>query len=426
MGSVTFGVPESLALRLRDAGSLRHFVETGTYRANTARWAAAHFESVTTIEAYEPRYQRALQVLADVPRVTPLFGDSGKLLVDALPAEPALVWLDAHWMGDLEQSLKNGMECPILEEIAALNATPTPHYILIDDARLFLRGPERTAHAAQWPSYDRLLGLLHAGQYPRFVVVHDDVIIAVPAEAAPVVRQYLQRGDALSVSVLTSNSYVGCIPAFGYLFRKHWNESQRVQVVRYDKRLPSKPAGFDNFAIGNQADYTWSSGARRWLHHVGDTQVILFLEDYFLDMPADVARIEQLWDYMRQHPEVAKIDLTDDRLKVGHSDYGDGFIKSDENAPFQTSLQAAIWRVDFLRQFLNDKETPWQFEKAGTRRVIAARKAGKFDGLILGCQKPPLHYVNAVGGEGNKPGQFDRKKFSDALWRELERKGLVR
>lgn len=425
MGSVTFGVPEKLALLLRDGCNLQHFVETGTYRANTAQWAGKNFAHVVTIEGHPPYHERAVRVLEYLPNVTPLLGNSGDLLAEALPAEPALVWLDAHWMGNLEQSLVSGMECPILEEIAALNASPVPHCILIDDARLFLRGPERTAHARQWPDYEQLKALLHAGPYPRFVTVHEDVIIAVPAEAAPLVRQYTGR-DAPLVAVLTSNQYVGCIPGFAYLFNKYWSDRQPVQIVRYEQRVPWKPANFDNFAIGNQSDYTWSSGVLRWLKYVNDTHVIVLLEDYFIDRPVDVARINRLWDTMRQHPEIAKIDLTDDRLKVGHSDYGDGLILSDENAPFQTSVQAAIWRVDFLMRFLHPSENPWQFEKKGTNRVRAARRAGTFDGLILGCAEPPLHYVNAVGGEGNQPGQFDRKKFPPELWRELESKRLVR
>ena len=424
MGSVTFGVPEELAQKLRDAYGLQWFIETGTYRANTTQWAGANFANVVTIEAYPPYHERATRVLAHLPNVQAVLGNSGEMLAKILPAASAVVWLDAHWMGNMEASFENGMECPILAEIDALNATEMPHYILIDDARLFIDGPERTAHPEQWPGYDVLLRHLHAGKYPRAVFVYEDVIIAVPLYAAPLVKAHMGKGE-MTVAVLTSNGYVGCLPGFAYLFNRYWDSRQAVKVVRYDRRPPALPANFSNFAIGRQSDYTWSSGLLRWLPYVNDSHLILFLEDYYLDKAVDVARVRELWNYAYTHPGVAKIDLTDDRLKVGRVDYGDDLVLSDENAPFQTSLQAAIWRVDFLTRFLHPSENPWQFEKKGTTRVRAARRAGKFDGLILGCTEPPLHYVNAVGGEGNKPGEFDRRKFPPELWRELAAKGLV-
>ena len=38
---------------------------------------------------------------------------------------------------------------------------------------------------------------------------------------------------------------------------------------------------------------------------------------------------------------------------------------------------------------------------------------------------PVVEYVNAVGGEGNMPETWARKRFPIALWDELEGKGLL-
>jgi hypothetical protein len=51
MGVVYPGVPRKLVLWLRDEAATRDFVETGTNRAGTARWAARHFDRVVSIEA---------------------------------------------------------------------------------------------------------------------------------------------------------------------------------------------------------------------------------------------------------------------------------------------------------------------------------------------------------------------------------------
>lgn len=133
---------------------------------------------------------------------------------------------------------------------------------------------------------------------------------------------------------------------------------------------------------------------------------------------------------MIEHPEIVKIDLTGDRMKVPHGEpftlAGVPVVESDKDAMFQTSIQAAIWRRDFFLRFATKAETPWQWEKAGTRRVITARNAGLFDGRILGTVEPLIDYVNAIGGEGRNPSQYDRRKFPPMLWDELAGKGFVK
>ena len=50
MGIVHMGPPKELILQLADRYKLRGFIETGTYKGNTAVWAASYFDDVITIE----------------------------------------------------------------------------------------------------------------------------------------------------------------------------------------------------------------------------------------------------------------------------------------------------------------------------------------------------------------------------------------
>jgi len=208
----------------------------------------------------------------------------------------------------------------------------------------------------------------------------------------------------MRVFVFTSNAYTRFIPPFAKYFNQYWSDMQGVTVVGYDQLPPLPlPRNFLFVSLGKQSHYNWSSGVAAWLRQISDPTLIVMLEDYFLDRPVDIARLQTLATYMNAHPDVAKIDLSDDRLKTPYEFYEDGLIRSADDAPFQASLQAAMWRRDTLLRFLKEPESPWQFEKAGTRRMVVARKAGEWGGLILGCQRPPLHYVNAVGGgQGDK------------------------
>jgi len=418
MGNIGMMALRPLALKLRDKFDIHYFIETGTYKASTTAWAANNFEDVTTFEAYEPYYKATSEKHKGLKNIKWIYGSSGEKLLDELPEEPALVWLDAHWCGNYEMSEGTSGECPLVDELDALNVSPVNHFVMIDDARLFIDPPPRPHDPAQWPRFEEVVKLLKV-RHPKRVFVYEDAIIAVPPEAAHIVREMTGTPGSIKVIMLTSNDYLRCIQPFAYLFNKYWSKSQPVTVVRYDKRPRGLPPNFSNFAVGVQSDYTWSSGLAKYLNYLSEDLLILLLEDYFIDHSVNVKRIEGLWAYMEQHPEIAKIDLSGDRLKFPHEPYHNGLVKSENDAHFQSSLQAAIWRKDFLIQFLEPSESPWQFEKKGTKRIMSARESGEFDGLILGANPAPLHYVNAVGGEGNKPGQYDFKKFSKSMLAEL-------
>lgn len=404
---------ENLVLALKEAFNISAFIETGTWKAQTTTWASLNFEKVVTIEADNGYYERAKGLGLLNTRF--ILGDSATELPKVVKRlkQPAIFWLDAHKCNDrpaIETS-----ECPLLAELESIKASGLPHLILIDDARYFIGRPEYPHDPTQWPTMEQVKAALPVGYE---AVVWQAAIVAVSAEAMPIVKRFVDP-QKMEVVVLTSNAYLHCLPPFAYLFNKFWSINQPVKVARYEHRPRHLPTNFSNFAIGNQADYTWSSGLMKYLQYHNGELILLMLEDYFLDSSAHQPNIKMAWDYMLQHSEVAKIDLTNDRLKVAHSDYDAIFIQSANDAPFLTSLQAAIWRKDFLLKALNPDESPWQFEKRGTKRVMKEKP------LILGFRQPPMSYVNAIGGEGGNPSAWDTKKIPQWVMSELKGRGLI-
>ena len=168
------------------------FVETGTFLGNTARWASQHFRQVFTIEFAEPIYQQALAAHGHVPQITLLFGHTREQLAALLPrlGAPAIFWLDAHWSDGATYGAND--ECPILDEIAIILGDQEQHFILIDDARLFLASPPQPHQATQWPDIAAVLRALDA-RGRRYTVVLEDVIISAPAAAEAELRGYFQH-----------------------------------------------------------------------------------------------------------------------------------------------------------------------------------------------------------------------------------------
>lgn len=190
------GPPEALILALQARMSLGVFVETGTFRGDTAAWAGGHFRRVVTIELSPDYHAAAVARFRGRDGIQALHGDSATRIREVVATldGPALFWLDAHWSG-LDTAGREA-ECPLLAEVAAINASPVGHVVMVDDARLFCAPPPRPHRAEQWPDLASTTTALTAGGR-RHVVLVEDVFVAVPNEQRPFVDRWLQ--DAAEV-----------------------------------------------------------------------------------------------------------------------------------------------------------------------------------------------------------------------------------
>lgn len=191
MGLVRMGPPHALILALQAEFNTRFFFESGTFQGTTAAWAAEHFEQVITCELAESLYEQARQRHAAHASIDFRLADSRAVLREIAPTlqQPAIFWLDGHWSGGETYGAED--ECPVLDELAAINTSPTAHVILIDDARLFLSPPPAPHQLANWPDLATLIEVLRA-RHPYYVVVLEDAVVAVPPAAQPMLAAYAQ------------------------------------------------------------------------------------------------------------------------------------------------------------------------------------------------------------------------------------------
>ena len=197
MGNVTFGVPEDLAVDLAKAIKATSFIETGTYKGNTALWASKHFANVTTIEFYEQRYRKTfsrISNMVDTQNISMLQGNSKDVLHDVLSItnEPVVFWLDAHGLGKPEESTTQEDEIPLMQELAVIfnwqQRTNQECVILIDDARLFLNSPPLPYHPEYWPNMDEIREFFIKQHFET--IVAKDVIVATPSKYSDVAYRW--------------------------------------------------------------------------------------------------------------------------------------------------------------------------------------------------------------------------------------------
>lgn len=181
--------------RLAEIFAIDCFIETGTFRGETTRWAAQRFADVQTIEINAETLAATKAALAETMpeqvNITYHLGDSRTALpgIVATLDGPAVFWLDAHKGGGF---FGKGNDCPILEEIDAINTGAHDCVLLIDDARGFLSPPPPPFNWNAWPDLRTILN--RACETPeRFAVIFDDVIVCVPMRMREALRDQLHR-----------------------------------------------------------------------------------------------------------------------------------------------------------------------------------------------------------------------------------------
>jgi len=192
MGIVRLGPPTELISKLKETYGIATFIETGTYLGDTAYWASEVFDHVITIEAAGSLYKKVIEKYHHIKNIEFIYGHSREKLCDVVAGlgEPAIFWLDAHWSGG--PTYGESEQCPLIEEIKIINGSEHEHFILIDDARLFMSPPPNPHPIEQWPDIHTVISTLSIGNKARYIMIFEDVIIAVPSLARDSVAQYCQ------------------------------------------------------------------------------------------------------------------------------------------------------------------------------------------------------------------------------------------
>lgn len=157
---------------------IKMFVETGTFRGESAAWAAERFREVITIEQKPELYAKARETSVH-SNVVFHCGRSADILpqIAALPT-PKLYWLDAHWCGAHGDSAGIDDQCPIAKEVMALHACSADDVIIIDDFHMFAAPPPEPFRHEHWPSLDELFSISRGLPQQKMFVVGNALVLA--------------------------------------------------------------------------------------------------------------------------------------------------------------------------------------------------------------------------------------------------------
>lgn len=200
----------------------------------------------------------------------------------------------------------------------------------------------------------------------------------------------------MRIFIVTSDVTSWMLRACLWLLDRHWPQHPPVLVAGYTP--PDLPAGVEFYPIGEFSDYPvgrWSSGVLKFLDSQPDDIFLWTMDDFWLIGDVDDAAVRLLYRHLLANPHLARIDLTDDRLKsgaaadagrLGHLD----LISTPPATPYQLSFQTGLWRRGALIQYMTPGESPAEAEIRGANRMTRA------NANVLGTRQAPVRYLIAM------------------------------
>jgi hypothetical protein len=176
----------------------------------------------------------------------------------------------------------------------------------------------------------------------------------------------------LSIFVNTSDNFEDCWHPFFVLFARYWPNCPYPIVLNTE----SKDYSFKGLNIvctkvaqNENRRLTWSECLARALDSVATPYILYLQEDYFLEAAVKEDTLKIMLDALR----AGQADV----IRLSEAEGGGPWIKQAgtpiwqvaRRAKYQVSLQAALWRKDFLRAQVRLHETAWQLESFGSMRL---------------------------------------------------------
>lgn len=200
MGAISFSIDRDAVALLATTLDLTCFIETGTFKGDSLARVRDLFPRLYSAEIDPELARGAMARFADDAGVAIRQGPS-PVVVRELLAEPGVAlddrvfyWLDAHWCESAGTDITG--QCPLLDELAAIQHLGDNSVIAIDDARLFLAPPTAAHVIADWPSFDDILVVLRDIAPGHRITVLNDVIWVLPARACEPFNRYAARAGA--------------------------------------------------------------------------------------------------------------------------------------------------------------------------------------------------------------------------------------
>lgn len=168
-----------------------------------------------------------------------------------------------------------------------------------------------------------------------------------------------------AILIPSCDAYADLWPPFFAAFKRHWPDCPyRVYLGANQQDWPDPHVTTLKSGSGLQ----WGKRLLDHLAQVPEKYVVLILEDFFLRHRVDGTLFEaQVGRAIKEGCDMLRLiarpgPAADTPRSAAHGPV-------DRHRPYSVCTQAALWRVDFLRQILRPDDSIWSFEMDAPSRI---------------------------------------------------------
>jgi hypothetical protein len=211
-------------------------------------------------------------------------------------------------------------------------------------------------------------------------------------------EKIVNQSNDYSILVNSSDGFEDCWNPFFVLFSKYWpNCNVPIFLNTEQKRWEYSQLNIHCTVVQGESlqRLSWSECLSSALEQIKTPFVLYFQEDYFLNKPVREDIINSAVQYMKLNADVKHIALTQHGSIGPHENYyKKDYLKIRQNAKYRISTQAALWRVDTLKSYIQSGENGWMFEIFGTIRSRRRQECFLCADYSKGSGGPAIDYLH--------------------------------
>lgn len=228
----------------------------------------------------------------------------------------------------------------------------------------------------------------------------------------------MKKNTNIATLILSCDKYSDLWPGFVTQFNEYYNIENPVYFAS-NNLSPENFRGDVRF-IKTGDELSWADNFLKVLDKIEDDYVLVMLEDLYLISPIRNVLLDEIENLIASGERVNHIKCSG--VITGQERISSHIRSLDRNTPYRVTL-CGIWRKNFLMEFIDLKESPWDFEINGSQRSFSS------DGFFA-LNSALFNYVNMVekgywirrsaawAKRNNLPVNFNARKYK-SIYGEL-------
>jgi hypothetical protein len=179
----------------------------------------------------------------------------------------------------------------------------------------------------------------------------------------------------LKIIIPACDKYMHAVEGLMYTLTKYFNIDNKIILLGYSEPKFKLNDNWEFISLGvDTGPDNWSNDLLKFFETFKDEYFINMIEDALMTRPADIDKIKMGFNYMLKNKDVKKVFLhgslthqSTSRMLGGTvltpvDELNGEFYDVNQTSNYRTSLQSAIWNLDYFLTILKPNQNPWVFE----------------------------------------------------------------